>query len=126
MLDQTEPQTENLRAIPLHQKKSKYDIVHKGMILYLDFKATGYGYHAFYYREIPLEGPMAFFMGGMDGEKVHKPTVAEVGVSLRWWDKILGTTLDQKLKKAIDRMKKDIEHSLSRMDEAEKLKQELL
>lgn len=72
--------------------------------------------------EVPLDGPLAMFMG----DKVQRSTVAEIIVIHRWWDKLLGVSLDRKLKMIIDRMKKDIEHSISRMDKAEKLKQELL
>ena len=107
---------------PLKKTESKYDIVWKGTTFKLDAKPCRHGLELYYVatQEPPKDLP-AFLAQLTSSAKI----VDAEHVSLRWWDKLLGRTIESKAKKATEKMRARLFEKMRRTDEAERIRQSL-
>lgn len=89
----------------LHKSKSKFDFVHKGIPLQFDVEPSTKGVHVAFLRDMKLkdmmpEALLPMFGRGRDPEEVvEQKAVAHQYITLKWWEKFIGITLEKKVTK---------------------------
>lgn len=90
-----------VEVINIRKTKSKFDFVHRGKILHFQIDPCENGVHVFFFFEQKMKDvipePLQNLLPDNDLEKILKKKVIEEHISLTWYDKLLGRTLEKKI-----------------------------
>jgi len=107
-----------MTLVTLHKSKSKFDFVHKGTPIQFEVQPCNCGVTVAFVRELKLKETMPepfILMQGKDPESIseRKGAIEEEHIELKWWEKLIGITLEKKVTRWATKVRNEYANSES-------------
>lgn len=113
---------------PLRETKSKYDLVIDGkMFRFQVMPCKGGGIDVAYVMEAKLKDMVPDFIRkiipGPEDDQIIHDIVGHECLSIKWWEKAIGITLEKKAENWAIKQRKELERRAAAKNEAERIRQ---